>query len=189
MSAYVTPSQTVGPYFAMRLPWPDGPYVVSPDEPGAITIYGRMYDGVGNVIPDGLVETWQADPDGRFAHPDDPRGPVPSGYHEFRAFGRCETAPDGSFKIVTLKPGPLPALDGGTEAPHLDVSVFARGMLDRCVTRLYFPDEEAANAADPALATVPADRRSTLIAEAVEDGQFRWDIHLQGDQETVFFDV
>jgi protocatechuate 3,4-dioxygenase alpha subunit len=91
VSSYVTPSQTVGPYFAMRLPWPDGPYVVSPDEPGAITIFGRMYDGAGNVIPDGLVETWQADPDGRFAHPDDPRGPVPNGYHEFRAFGRCET--------------------------------------------------------------------------------------------------
>jgi protocatechuate 3,4-dioxygenase alpha subunit len=189
VSSYVTPSQTVGPYFAMRLPWPDGPYVVSPDEPGAITIFGRMYDGAGNVIPDGLVETWQADPDGRFAHPDDPRGPVPNGYHEFRAFGRCETAPDGSFKIVTLKPGPLPAPDGGTEAPHLDVSVFARGMLDRCVTRLYFPDEKAANAADPVLASVPADRRATLIAKTVEDGQLRWDIHLQGDQETVFFDV
>ena len=185
----LTPSQTVGPYFAMRLPWADGPYVVPAGTPGAITIVGRMYDGAGNVIPDGMVETWQADPDGRFAHPDDPRGPVPGGYRGFRAFGRCETAPDGSFTIVTLKPGPLPAQDGEVEAPHLDVSVFARGMLDRSVTRMYFPDEATANAADPVLAAVPADRRSTLIAVAAGAGQLRWDIHMQGESETVFFDV
>jgi protocatechuate 3,4-dioxygenase alpha subunit len=196
VSTYVTPSQTVGPYFAMRLPWPEGPHVVPPDTPGAITIFGRIYDGVGNVIPDGMVETWQADPDGRFAHPDDPRGPVPNGYHGFRGFGRCETAPDGSFTIVTLRPGPFPALGkrggeagGEIEAPHLNVSVFARGMLDRCVTRMYFPDEKKANAADPVLSTVPPERRSTLIARSAGDGKLRWDIHLQGDLETVFFDV
>jgi protocatechuate 3,4-dioxygenase, alpha subunit len=189
VTTYVTPSQTVGPYFAMRLPWPDGPFVVPEGTPGAITIVGRMYDGAGNVIPDGMVETWQADPDGRFAHPDDPRGPVASTYRGFRAFGRCETSADGSFTIVTLKPGSFPAPDGGVEAPHLDVSVFARGMLDRCVTRLYFPDESDSNASDPVLASVPADRRSTLIAVADGPDQFRWDIHLQGDQETVFFDV
>jgi len=185
----LTPSQTVGPYFAMRLPWPDGPYVVPEGTPGAITIFGRMYDGAGNVIPDGLVETWQADPDGRFAHPDDPRGPVPGGYHGFRAFGRCETAPDGSYKIITLKPGSLPAPDGGVEAPHLDVSIFARGMLNRVVSRIYFPDEMEANANDPALSTVPAERRSTLVAVPAGDGLLRWDIHMQGESETVFFDV
>ena len=198
MSVGITPSQTVGPFFAMRLPWPDGPFVVPADTPGAITIVGRLYDGAGNVIPDGLVETWQADPAGRFAHPDDPRGPSAAGYAAFRGFGRCPTAPDGSYRIVTLKPGPLPAPDAGpgaTEAPHLDVTVFARGLLDRLVTRLYFPDEVAANAADPVLASIAdAARRDTLIARAepaepAEPAVLRFDIRLQGDGETVFFDV
>jgi protocatechuate 3,4-dioxygenase alpha subunit len=197
----LTPSQTVGPFFAMRLPWPDGPFVVPEGTPGAITIVGRMYDGAGNVIPDGLVETWQADPAGRFAHPDDPRGPSAAGYQSFRGFGRCPTAPDGSYRIVTLKPGLLPAEDGGTEAPHLDVSVFARGLLDRLVTRLYFPDERAANEADPVLRSISElARRDTLIARPEPAAPaapgvpgpgtvLRFDIRLQGDGETVFFDV
>ena len=105
MSEPLTPSQTVGPYFTMRLPWPEGPFVVPAGTPGAVTIIGRLFDGAGDVIPDGLIETWQADPDGRFAHPDDPRGPVPAGDGAFRGFGRCQTARDGSFKLVTLKPG------------------------------------------------------------------------------------
>ena len=185
----MTPSQTVGPFFAMRLPWPDGPYVVADGTPGAITIVGRMYDGAGKVIPDGLVETWQAGPDGRFAHPDDPRGATPGGYYAFRGFGRCPTAPDGSYRIVTLKPGPLPAGDGRTEAPHLDVSVLARGMLDRSVTRIYFPDETEANEADPVLQAVPAHRRATLIAVPAGQHLLRFDIRMQGADETVFFDL
>src|SRR6266481_1353299 len=138
----MTPSQTVGPYFSMRLPWPDGPFVVPEGTPGAITVIGRLYDGAGNIVPDGLIETWQAGPDGRFAHPDDPRGATPGGYHSF-----------------TLKPGPLPTSDGSIEAPHLDVSVFARGLLDRVVTRMYFPDEPAANAADPVLCSIHGPKR------------------------------
>ncbi len=183
----ITPSQTIGPFFAMRLPWPDGPYVVPQDTPGAIRITGRVYDGAGNVVPDALIETWQADPDGRFAHPDDPRGP---GGSTFRGFGRCPTGPDGSYHIVTLKPGPLPCPEGGTEAPHLDVSVFARGLLNRVVTRLYFPDETVANAADPVLSSIAeTGRRDTLIAREQPGGGLRFDIRLQGDGETVFFDV
>jgi protocatechuate 3,4-dioxygenase, alpha subunit len=189
VSELLTPSQTVGPYFAMRLPWPEGPFVVPEDTPGAITIIGRLYDGAGNVIPDGLIETWQADPDGRFAHPDDPRGPVPGGYKAFRGFGRSQTELDGSFRIVTLKPGPLPFGDGRMEAPHIDVSVFSRGMLDRSVTRIYFPDEAEANAADPVLEAVPAERRQTLIAEPAGEGLLRFDVHMQGEAETVFFDM
>ena len=186
----MTPSQTVGPYFSMRLPWPDGPFVVPEGTPGAITIIGRLYDGAGNIIPDGLIETWQAGPDGRFAHPDDPRGATPGGYQSFRGFGRCPTAPDGSYRIVTLKPGPLPVSDGSIEAPHLDVSVFARGLLDRVVTRMYFPDEPAANAADPVLLALPDDAaRATLVARAGGGGDYRIDIHLQGAHETVFFTV
>src|SRR6201992_132949 len=138
MSELLTPSQTVGPYFAMRLPWERGPYVVPEGTPGAITIFRRLYDRAGGATPDGLIEPCQADPAGRFAHPDDPRGPVPAGDKAFRGFGRCPTGRDGSFKIVTLKPGALPFGDGRAEAPHLDVPVFARGLLDRSVTRLYF---------------------------------------------------
>jgi len=186
----MTPYQTVGPYFAMRLPWPDGPFVVPQDTPGAITIIGRLFDGEGNAIPDGLIETWQADPDGRFAHPDDPRGLTPGGYQGFRGFGRCPTSPDGSYRIVTLKPGPLPSPDGAVEAPHLDVSVFARGLLDRVVTRIYFPDEQAANRDDPVLGSIgEPSRRATLIAAPEPEGNLRFDIRLQGENETVFFDV
>jgi protocatechuate 3,4-dioxygenase alpha subunit len=189
VSEPLTPSQTVGPYFAMRLPWPEGPYVVPAGTPGAVTIYGRLTDGAGDPVPDGLIETWQADAAGRFAHPGDPRGPVPDGDLAFRGFGRCPTGHDGTYKIVTLKPGPLPSGDGRTEAPHIDVSVFARGMLDRTVTRIYFPDEQTANTADPVLQTVPAGRRATLIAAPAGHNLLRFDIHLQGDGETVFFDL
>src|ERR1700761_2127702 len=114
----VTPSQTVGPYFAMRLPFPEGPYVVPEGTPGAVTIFGRLYDGAGDPVPDGLIETWQADPQGRFAHPAAPRGPTPDGDTAFRGLGRCPTNHHGRFKIVTLKPGPLPFGGGRTEAPH-----------------------------------------------------------------------
>jgi protocatechuate 3,4-dioxygenase, alpha subunit len=188
----MTPSQTVGPFLAIGLPWPDGPFVVPEGSPGAITITGRVFDGAGEPVPDALVETWQADPDGRFSHPDDPRGAPGEGRPAFRGFGRCPTAADGSYRIITLKPGSLPSPGGGTEAPHLDVSVFARGLLDRVVTRVYFPDEAQANAADPVLASIadPA-RVATLVARAEPgaDGRLRFDIRLQGDGETVFFDV
>jgi len=191
VSAGLTPSQTVGPFLAIGLPWPDGPFVVPEGTAGAIAITGRVFDGAGDPVTDALVETWQAGPDGRFAHPDDPRGPASAGHRDFRGFGRCPTGPDGSYRILTLKPGPLPSPGGGTEAPHLDVSVFARGLLDRVVTRVYFPDEAAANAADPVLASIgDAARAATLIAQPGPDAAvLRFDIHLQGDQETIFFDV
>jgi protocatechuate 3,4-dioxygenase, alpha subunit len=194
MSQGLTPSQTVGPFLAIGLPWEDGPFVVPPGTPGSIVIDGRVLDGAGQPVPDALVETWQADPDGRFDHPDDPRGPEPA-VGGFRGFGRSATGPDGNYRIVTLRPGPLPCPGGGAEAPHLDVSVFARGLLDRVVTRIYFSDEAEANAADPVLASLPDGRRATLIAlteaDSADDAdrRFRFDIRLQGDGETVFFDV
>jgi protocatechuate 3,4-dioxygenase, alpha subunit len=189
----LTPSQTVGPFFAIALPWTDGPHVVPDGTPGAITVFGFVLDGEGEPVPDALVETWQAAPDGSFGHPDDPRpnaegdaSPVAA----WRGFGRCPTGPDGSYRITTLRPAALPYGDGRTEAPHLDVSVFARGLLDRVVTRIYFPDEEAANAADPVLSALPEPaRRDTLIATPDGAGRFRFDICLQGEGETVFFDV
>ena len=193
MTAGITPSQTIGPFLAIGLPWPDGPSVVPPGTPGTIEITGKVFDGAGAPVPDALVETWQADPDSRFDHPDDPRGAVPPAVAGFRGFGRSATDADGYYRISTLRPGALPCPDGGTEAPHLDVSVFARGLLDRVVTRIYFPDEQDANAADPVLAAI-ADpvRRGTLIAVADSAGParaFRFDIWLQGEHETVFFDV
>jgi protocatechuate 3,4-dioxygenase alpha subunit len=185
----LTPSQTVGPYLGIALPWDDGPYAVPEGTPGAVRIFGRVLDGHGDPVGDALVETWQADPDGRFDHPDDPRGAARPSVEGFRGFARCPTDADGRWAVLTLKPGPLPAGDDDrTEAPHVDVSVFARGMLNRVVTRVYFPDEAEANAADPVLASVEPERRSTLVAVA-EDGGYRFDVRLQGDHETVFFAV
>lgn len=184
MSGPRSPSQTVGPYLSIGLPWPDGPFVVAEGTPGAAWIRGRVLDGHGDPVPDALVETWQADSAGRFDHPDDPRGAVPG----FRGFGRCPTDAEGAYAILTLKPGVVPAPDGSPQAPHADVSIFARGLLKHLVTRLYFSDEPAANAADPTLASLEPDRRSTLVALHEEDG-YRFDIRLQGDGETVFFDV
>jgi protocatechuate 3,4-dioxygenase, alpha subunit len=187
-----TPSQTIGPFFAVGLPWADGPDVVAEGALGAVRIAGRVLDGAGDPVPDALIETWQADPAGRFAHPDDPRGPGGSGgpaTTEFRGFGRCPTDAQGRWAVRTVKPGPLPAPGGGTEAPHLDVSVFARGLLHRLVTRVYFPDEADANAADPLLASIPDPAvRARLVAVADGDA-LRFDIHLQGDQETPFLAI
>ena len=176
----LTPAQTVGPFLSLGLAWPDGPCVVDPATAGAIRIGGRLLDGHGDPVGDCLVETWQADPEGRFPQPGDKAT-------AFRGFGRCLTDAKGAWEIVTLKPAALPAADGGTEAPHLDVSVFARGLLHRLVTRIYFADEPAANAADPVLSALPDDAaRETLIAR-LTDGGYRIDIHLQGRHETVFF--
>ncbi len=183
-----TPSQTVGPYFAIGLPWPEGPLAVPEGTPGAIRITGVVYDGAGVPVPDALIETWQPDSDGRFAdlHGHGERSELP-GFRGFARYG--EEDGDGHYEIVTVKPGPVAGPNGSAaQAPHIDVSVFARGMLNRVVTRIYFADEEAANAADPVLARVPADRRGTLIAEPTGDG-YRLDIRLQGEGETVFFAV
>ncbi|GAA3857047.1 protocatechuate 3,4-dioxygenase subunit alpha [Saccharothrix violaceirubra] len=179
-----TPAQTVGPFFAIGLPWDDGPFVVDEGTPGAFTVAGRVLDGVGDPVPDALVEVWQADPDGRFDHPDDPRGAVSR--PGFRGFGRSATDDDGRWSVRTVKPGPLPTPDGRTEAPHLNLSVLCRGVLVRLVTRVYFPDED--NSADPVLESLADAERATLVAAAVDAG-YRFDIHLQGERETVFFEL
>jgi protocatechuate 3,4-dioxygenase, alpha subunit len=186
VSLLVTPSQTVGPFFSIGLVWEDGPLAVAEGTSGAIRIAGQVYDGAGQPVPDAVIEFWQADPDGRFAHPDDPRGP--EAWPGFRGFGRSGTDERGAWAISTLKPGPVPGPDGEMQAPHIDVSVFARGLLARVVTRIYFADEAQANATDPVLAGVDRARVGSLIAEAVDDG-YRFDIRLQGDRETVFFNV
>lgn len=183
----LTPSQTVGPFLHIVLDWDDGSDAVAEGTPGAVWLRGRVYDGAGAPLPDAVVETWQADADGRFDHADDPRGAVaaPPG---FRGFGRSATGVGGEWAIRTVKPGVVPTADGQRQAPHVDVSVFARGLLDRVVTRLYFADEADANHADPVLSTVPEHHRGTLIAQRTDDG-YHFDVRLQGDGETVFFDL
>ncbi|RKQ92171.1 protocatechuate 3,4-dioxygenase alpha subunit [Solirubrobacter pauli] len=169
MTLGTTPSQTVGPYLGIGLPWPDGPDVVPADTPGRIRLHGRVLDGAGDPVGDALIETWQADPDGKFGT-------------DFRGFGRCPTDEEGAWEIFTLKPGRL----GDGQAPHVDVNVFARGMLNRCVTRIYFADED--NTGDPVLESVPEERRATIVARPDADG-YRFDVYLQGERETVFFKV
>ena len=181
----LTPSATVGPYLAIGLTWPDGVWAAAEGTPGGCWIRGRVVDGAGAVVPDAMVETWQADPDGGFPSPEDPRGAA--SYPGFRGYARAQTS-TGEFAIFTLKPGRLPDGEGGLQAPHIDVSLFARGLLDRVVTRIYFADEADANVEDAVLQTVPADRRGTLLATPAADG-YRFDIDLQGDRETVFFAV
>lgn len=182
-----TPSQTVGPFLSIGLPWSAGEHVVPEGTPGAFRLSGAIHDGGGGLVPDALVETWQADPAGRFADLNDHGGS--SELEGFRGFGRSGYEEgDGTWSVLTVKPGPVPWLDGRLQAPHVDVSVFARGLLLRLVTRIYFADEEEANAVDPVLGSVAADRRATLLAQP-SDGGYRFDIRLQGPDETIFFAI
>lgn len=180
MSVPRTPSQTVGPYLAIALRWIDGPFVVPEGTPTAFWIRGRLLDGAGEPITDGLIETWQPDPGGRFVT--DPDTPA------FRGFGRSATDAAGEWAIYTVKPGRLADGSGRLMAPYIAVAVFARGLLKQTWTRIYFEDEDEANAVDPVLGLVEPDRRRSLIAESGEGG-YRFDIRLQGNAETVFFDV
>ena len=180
-----TPSATVGPYLAIGLTWADGIWAAAEGTPGGFWLRGRVLDGAGQVVPDAMVETWQADPDGGFASPEDPRGAA--SYPGFRGYARAQTI-TGEFEVFTLKPGRVPDGEGGLQAPHIDVSVFARGLLDRVVTRVYFADEAEANAQDSVLRALDEADRGTLIAQPSDDG-YRLDVRLQGDGETVFFAV
>lgn len=192
----ITPSQTVGPYFEYGLTpgtsyqWNDafGNDLVTPDVSGErIRIIGRIFDGDGKPISDSMLEIWQADSQGRFADPQDKRA-LPNS--AFKGFGRCGTDASGGYSFHTIKPGIVPGPGEKPQAPHILLAVYARGMTQQAMTRIYF-ENEPANAGDPILALVPADRRSTLIAKH-EPGDvltYRFDVHLQGDSETVFFDV
>jgi protocatechuate 3,4-dioxygenase alpha subunit len=187
-STGLTPAQTSGPYLSLGLAGsPVTSALVADDDPRAIRIRGRLLDGNGDPVPDGLIEIWQANAAGRYAHPVDDRSEVPL-EEGFRGFGRSETVEDGWFELITIKPGRVPAPDGNTQAPHLVVIVHARGLLKQLVTRLYFPDEEEANATDYVLSELDDAERASLVARA-EDGSLRFDIRLQGDAETTFFAV
>jgi len=191
-----TPSQTVGPFFAYALTPEQYSYdfksiadgnLIEGDVPGQrIRIEGRVLDGKGDLVPDAMIEIWQADGEGRYAHPADPRGSNVA----FKGFGRMGTGTDSESRFIfdTIKPGSV----DGTQAPHINVTIFMRGLLLHAYTRIYFSDEAAANARDPVLASVPAERRNTLIAvrnETPAGTVYRLDIRMQGADETVFFDV
>jgi len=204
MSEIITPSQTVGPFFAYgltpdgRCKWdPNGHYswkqtvgdnLVTPDATGTrIRVEGKVTDGDGKPINDAMIEIWQADAQGRYALRDNRA----LRNTQFTGFGRSATDKDGVYSFDTIKPGPVSVPNGKPQAPHIVVCIFSRGMLRQVYTRLYFPDE-AANAGDPVLAAVPVDRRETLIAhKEMRGGQpvYRFDVRVQGDNETVFFDI
>jgi protocatechuate 3,4-dioxygenase, alpha subunit len=182
------PSQTSGPFLSIGLLREHiGSSVVPDDDPRAIRIRGRLLDGNGDAVPDGMIEIWQANAAGRYAHPEDARTDIAL-EEGFLGFGRSGTVDDGWFEFVTVKPGRVPAPDGELQAPHLVVLVFARGLLKQLVTRLYFPDEPEANASDPVLSELDESERATLIAQGA-DGGLHFDIYLQGDAETTFFAV
>ncbi len=184
----LTPSQTSGPYLEIGLiGGPIANHLVDESHPHAIRISGVLLDGAGDPVPDGMIEIWQANAAGRYAHPADDRDEIVLDTG-FTGFGRSGTAPDGSFAFVTVKPGRVPWVDGRLQAPHLLVGVLARGLLKRVATRMYFPDEEAANAEDPVLLGLEPAERTTLVARA-EDGALRFDVVLQGVGQTTFFAV
>jgi protocatechuate 3,4-dioxygenase alpha subunit len=158
-----TPSQTVGPFYGFALPFESDADAVTPGTPGAIRIEGRLLDGAGEPVRDGLIEVWSAE-----------------------QFARCRTDPEGAFHFTVRKPPPGPRVDGRVAAPHLNVTVFARGLLRHLATHVYFPDETRANSADPVLELIEAARRHTLIARN-DGGALEFDIRLQGEGETVFF--
>ncbi len=188
MSRDPTPSQTIGPFFHYALLTEDLSELVAPDHPDHIRIEGSIYDGAGEIVPDAMVEIWQANAAGRYNHPDDGREDIPLD-EDFTGFGRAETDDEGRFSFITVKPGAVPGPDGTLQAPHILVSIFARGLLKRLATRIYLPDEEEANAGDPILASIGGPEfRSTLVGRE-DDGVLRFDIHLQGEKQTVFFDV
>ena len=199
-----TASQTIGPFFHYALtpesygrPGIAGGVLASADTLGErVRIEGRVFDGEGRPMPDALVEIWQANAAGRYNHPPDARSA--HGREEaaldpgFRGFGRLGTDADGGFRFETVKPGPVPGRGNTLQAPHINVILCARGMLDHAFTRIYFSDEAEANGNDPVLSAVEAGRRATLVAERREsDGEivYRFDIRLQGEAETVFFDA
>ncbi len=185
-----TPSQTIGPFFKPSLVRSGDETLARRESRGdRIVIVGRVLDGDGAPVDDAMVEIWQANADGRYDHPDDMQEKLNDPH--FHGFGRAATDRQGCFRFDTIKPGPASGLGDALQAPHINVSLFARGLLKRLVTRIYFPDEPL-NASDAILNSVPSARRSTLIARVesiTPTPTFRFDIVLQGDNETVFLDV
>jgi protocatechuate 3,4-dioxygenase alpha subunit len=187
--AIPTPSQTVGPFFHLALGRPEWADLTADGPEGErLLIEGRVIDGDGAPVPDACLEVWQANAAGRYAHPDDTRADKPLDPH-FRGFGRVSTGPDGSFRLKTIRPGPVPGRGNAQQAPHINVAVFARGLLKQLYTRIYFAGDPG-NDSDPVLASIDDPGvRQTLLARPTGASAWHFDIVLQGDGETAFFDV
>jgi len=184
MSLQSTPSQTVGPYYSIGLAPLYATQLANDATRGErIDVRGVVHDGFGRPVGDAVLEIWQADADGIYAHPADPRHAQRD--PAFDGWGRASTDASGAFAFATIRPGAVPGPDRTLQAPHLVVLVFMRGLLRAAPTRLYFPESCAD---DAILDTVPAARRATLIAVPDGPGRYRWDVHMQGARETVFFD-
>lgn len=185
-----TPSQTVGPYLHIGLTRKHArPCIASPQAKGErVWLKCRVLDGDGAPVNDAMIEIWQADSQGKYNHPDDHQSK--NSDPEFQGFGRAASSEDGACEFETIKPGRVPGPGNSLQAPHLNVAVYARGILLQLYTRIYFSGDPA-NQQDPVLATVPEERRGTLLAQPDPDraGGWRFDFHLAGPNETVFFDV
>ena len=182
-----TASQTVGPFFSIGLCSHTPNNLVPPKVQAGevVTVRGQVFDGDGQVVPDAILEIWRADQSGTYAatEGDCNSNGVPSG------FARIATNERGEFEFQTLKPGTIAGIADEAHAPHLMVLIFMRGLLRHLVTRIYFPQEQA-NEHDPVLRAIPARRRSTLVGVAGSNcNELRWNVHLQGDAETVFFEA
>lgn len=189
MSPRQTPSQTVGPFFAPALIETGAEDLVRAETRGdRITIEGRVIDGDGAPVTDAMLEIWQANAEGRYDHPDDDQEKLLD--PAFHGFGRAATDARGAFRFHTIKPGSVPGLGDMLQAPHINVSIFARGLLTRLVTRIYFPDEPL-NATDAVLNAAPQQRRATMVAAWTDSTHraLRFDVVLQGARETVFLDI
>jgi protocatechuate 3,4-dioxygenase, alpha subunit len=187
-----TPSQTVGPFFHLGLDHAEWADLTTGNPAGErIAIAGRVIDGDGMPVPDAMIELWQANAAGRYNHPDDHQDEKPLD-PKFHGFGRVATDGEGRFRIVTIKPGPVPGRGNALQAPHINLAVFARGLLIHLFTRIYF-DGEPGNAADPLLSSIEdAAVRRTLLARRSAGGDpelYQFDIVLQGDNETAFLDL
>jgi len=186
VSLRASTSQTIGPYLRIGLEWMVIEDLAPPGVAGdRVRLEGRVVDADGKPVNDAAVEIWQANSQGKYASPEDTQAqPVEKA---FRGYGRSLTDDAGAFRFRTIKPGRVPGPEGKLQAPHLTVTIFMRGLLKQLQTRIYFPDDPA-NADDPVLNLVPAERRATLVAKKRADGALEWNVVLQGKNETVFFD-
>jgi protocatechuate 3,4-dioxygenase, alpha subunit len=187
-----TPSQTVGPFFHLGMDRPEWNDLTRDNPAGErIAIEGRVIDGDGVPVPDAVIELWQANSAGRYNHPDDRQEEKPLD-PKFRGFGRVATDAEGHFRVVTVKPGPVPGRGNALQAPHINIAVFARGLLKHLYTRIYFADE-AGNAGDPLLTSIEDERaRRSLLADRAQGdnpAHYHFDIVLQGEGETAFLDI
>ena len=189
MSRQATTSQTVGPYFTIGLDPLNRTEIASPQVAGErITIQGQVFDGDGEPVPDALLETWQADAQGKYVHPESSKREASK--TDFFGFGRIPTDENGRFRFTTIRPGPVAGPEGTTQAPHIVVSIFMRGLLTRLITRIYFFGDPR-NEKDYVLNLIESARRGTLMASPAPEHEsvLIWNVHLQGESETVFFDL